>query len=165
MHQVLKRGVRLVIVSLVTITMDAACQTVTRETAAVNTVLDFRLNWMGDATPFNACSVYAATGRRTDFPAGILPPLVRGLDRTTAPCEGRNPGIPGAWTPEILVDSVAVHGETAKVYVTVRKGEISYFEEYSLVNPSATRWGMNEVRTWGAMREYPVRPYEPATPR
>lgn len=162
MHQILTRGARLALLGLVTIAADAGCQHVSREIAAVNTVVDFRLNWVGDETPFNACSVYTATGRPVDFPAGVLPPLARGLDRTTAPCDGRIPGIPGAWIPEVLVDSIAVRGETATVYLTVRKGEISYHEVYSLVNPSARRWGMNEVRTWGATREYPVRP--PASP-
>lgn len=159
MHQVLTRGALLALFCLATDAADAGCQTpVSREIAAVNTVLDFRLNWVGDTTPFNACSVYMAAGNPADFPAGILPPLARGLDRAGAPCEGRISGTPGAWTPEVLVDSIAVRGETATVYVTVRKGEISYYEEYSLVNPMANRWGMNQVRTYGAMREYPVRP-------
>lgn len=164
MHQILTRGARLALLGLATMAADASSQTANRKTAAVNTVLDFRLNWMGDATPFNACSVYTATGSPEDFPAGILPPLARGLDRSSAQCEGRAPGTPGAWTPEVVVDSIAIHGETAAVYLTVRKGELSYHEEYSLVNPSATRWGMQEVRTYGAFREYPARPLAPASP-
>jgi hypothetical protein len=163
MHQILTRGARLALFGLATITADAACQSVHPELAAVNTVLDFRLNWIGDATPLNACSVYTATGRPADFPAGILPPLARGLDRIEAPCDGRAPGVPGAWTPEVLVDSIAVHGETATVFLTIHKGELTYREEYSLVNPSANRWGMKEVRTWGAVREYPSRPRTPAS--
>ena len=164
MHQILTRGAGLAFLGIVMSAVDAACQSVSGELAAVNTVLDFRLNWVGDATKFNACSVYNATGRPADFPARILPPLARGLDHTSVPCEGRAPGVPGAWTPEVLVDSIAVHGESATVLLTIRKGEISYREEYSLVNPSASRWGMNEVRTFGALREYPARPPAPSSP-
>ena len=157
MHQVLRRGVLPALLGLAASVADANCQS--REIAAVNTVLDFRLNWVGDATPFNACSVYKATGSRADFPAGILPPLARGLDRSSAPCDDRiPPGTPGTSTAEVLVDSITVCGETATVHLTVRKGELTYHEEYSLVNPTTTRWGMNEVRTFGAVREYPVRP-------
>lgn len=156
MHSLLTRGGRLALASLVVLTSEVGCQSTPAQTAAVNTVMDFRLNWVGDSTPFNACSAYQAVGRPADFPAGILPGLRRGLDRPgNAPCEGRTPGTPGAWRPEVVVDSVSVRGETAIVYVTVRKDEISYREDYSLVNPSSGRWGMNEVRTWGAVREYP----------
>jgi hypothetical protein len=165
MHSILTRCAQLAVLGLVTVATDANCQSANREIAAVNTVLDFRLNWMGDATPFNACSVFTALGAPVDFPAGIQSPLVRGLDRTTAPCEGRAPGVPGAWAPQVLVDSIAVRSETATVYVTVRKGELSYYEEYSMVNPGPTRWGMREVRTWGALREYPARPPAPAWPK
>jgi hypothetical protein len=164
MPSVLTRTVGLSLLGLAALATDARGQSGSREIAAVNTVLDFRLNWVGDATPFNACSVYTLTGRPADFPAGILTPLARGLDRTGPPCERRAPNVAGAWTPEVLVDSISVHDTTATVYLTVRKGEISYFEVYSLVNPSATRWGLNEVRTWGAVREYPSRPPAPASP-
>jgi hypothetical protein len=137
---------------------DAACQSGSPEVAAVNTVLDFRLNWVGDDTPFNACSVHKATGKAASFPDGLLPPLIRGLDRTADPCGSRTGGVPGAWSSQVLVDSIAVRGETATVYLTVRKGEMTYREEYALVNPSANRWGMREVRTYGAVREYRSRP-------
>src|SRR5688500_1183399 len=56
MHRVLTRGAWLALVGLATMTVDAAAQAATPKLAAVNTVLDFRLNWVGDATPFNACS-------------------------------------------------------------------------------------------------------------
>lgn len=158
MHQTLTRGALMAVLGLGTAAAGAAGQSAGHEMAAVNAVLDFRLNWMRDATPFNACSVYVATGRPANFPAGILPPLARGLDRPSAACEGRAPATPGAWTPQVLVDSIALRGETAAVFLTVRRGEISYHEEYSLVNPTATRWGVHEIRTYGALREYPARP-------
>lgn len=158
MHPVLTRGVRMALLGAATMTAEGSCQAPSPEVAAINAVMDWRLNWMGDPTPFNACTVYMAAGEWKDFPSGIRPGLIRGLDRTSAPCDGRTPERAGAWRPAVAVDSVVVQGERATVYVTVRKGELSYHETYSLVNPSPSGWGVSEVRTWGGLREYPVRP-------
>jgi hypothetical protein len=158
MPSMLTRALRLTVLGGLTATGAAVAQPAPRELAAVNAVMDFRLNWVGDATPFNACSIYTIAGRPSDFPAGLLPGLVRGLDRADHPCDGRTPGVPGARVPEVLVDSVRVLGETARVFTTIHRGEVSYCEDYSLVHAGAGRWAVAEVRTYGALREYPVRP-------
>lgn len=158
MHTVLTRGARLTLLALVVLAGEARCQSAASpELAAVNTVLDWRLNWLGDNTSFNACTIYEAVGRPANFPAGVLPGLIRGLDRTSAPCEGRAQAA-GASQREVTVDSVTLRGDSATVFVTVRKGEIRYYEAYMLVHPSPQRWALQEVRSWGALREYPVRP-------
>ena len=161
MHQVLTRRARLALVGLAAlIASDAAAQARGTKIAAANEVIAFRVNWMGDSTPFNACSVYRAAERPVNFPEGISLPLRSALDQTATPCEGRrSSGVPGAWTPEVTVDSVTLAGDTAAVvFVTVRKGEISYFEEYSLRSARPGHWSVPEVRIWGALREYPIRP-------
>jgi hypothetical protein len=137
---------------------EASAQGSESKLAAANAVIGFRVNWMGDATPFNSCSVFQAAERPADFPEGISPPLRRVLDRSESPCENRAPQIPGRWTPEVAVDSVVVSGDTATVFATVRKGEMSYFEEYSVVRGQPGQWSTREVRIWGALREYPIRP-------
>ncbi len=163
MHEVLTTFcARLALVGLAAVLApEAAAQGSTTSLAAVNEVIGFRVNWMGDATPFNSCSIYESAGSPADFPEGISPPLRRVLDRTERPCEIRPPQVPGAWTPGVTVDSVAVSGDTAAVFVTVRKGEISYHEEYSLVSGLPGQWSTREVRIWGALREYPSLPSHP----
>jgi hypothetical protein len=159
MHQVLTRRTRIALAGLaVLVASEAAGQNSAARMAAVNGVIGFRVNWMGDAMPFDACSIYQVAERPADFPEGISPPLRRALDRTERPCENRAPGIPGAWTPAVTVDSMAISGDTAAVFATVRKGEISYHEEYTLVRGLPGRWSTREVRIWGALREYPIRP-------
>jgi hypothetical protein len=160
MHQVLTRRARLALVGLAAVVASEAGAQQRGETliAATNEVIGFRVNWMGDATPFNACSIYQAAKRPADFPEGISPPLRRALDRTEQPCDNRSPGVPGAWIPAVTADSVIISGDTAAVFVTVRKGEIAYHEEYTLVSGRTGRWSTREVRVWGAMREYPLRP-------
>ena len=157
MHTVLTRGARLTLLALTALAAEARCQSAAApELTAVNAVMDWRLNWIGDNTPFNACTVYEAARRPANFPAGVLPGLIRGLDRTSAPCEGRAQAA-GALQQEVAIDSVTLRGDLATVFVTVRKGEIRYHEVYSLVHPSPQRWSVQEVRSWGALREYPVR--------
>lgn len=158
MHRVLTRSVTLALAGVTAFAAVLAGQTGNVKLAAVNEVVAFRVNWMTDSTPFNACSIYEAADRPADFPAGISEPLRQVLDCGAAPCESRSGGVPGAWNPEVVVDSVVVRGEAAAVFVTVRKGEISYFEQYSLVSGAGGRWSTQEVRIWGAMREYPARP-------
>lgn len=159
MHQVLTRGARLAPLALLMMAGDAAAQDGRTKIAAANEAIAFRVNWIGDATPFDACSVYRATGQPATFPEGISPPLRRVLDPSgNSPCAGHPPpGVPGAWRPHVALDSVMIAGDTASVFVTVRKGEISYFERYTLVAATIGGWSAREVRIWGAMREYPVR--------
>jgi hypothetical protein len=159
MYQVLTRGARLAYVGMFLVAAESAAQDCGTKIGAANAAMSFRVNWMGDSTLFNACSVYQAADRPANFPEGISPPLQRVLDRGGAPpCEGRSPGVPGAWTPQVVVDSVVIAGDSAAVFATVRKGEISYFEQYMLVAGENGRWSAREVRIWGAMREYPVPP-------
>lgn len=159
MHQVLTRGVRLASFGLLVMAADAAAQEGRTKITAANEAIAFRVNWMGDATPFNACSIYRATGQPATFPEGISPPLRRALDQSGgSPCANDpSPGVPGAWTPRVSVDSVVIARDTASVFATVRKGEVSYSERYTLVASAGGGWSAREVRIWGAMREYPAR--------
>lgn len=135
------------------------CQAVNPKIEAVNTVLDFRLNWVGDPTKFSACSVFDAVGRPADFPRGVLPPLLRGFDSTTPNCTARHPEASSASRPRVAVDSVTLQDNSATAYVTVHKGEQVYREDYYLINRTpGVRWGLREVRVWGATRVYPSHP-------
>ena len=130
--------------------------------AAMNAVMDYRARWVGDSTVFDGCSVYAALGRPAAFPAGINPQLVRLLDRTRDPCAA-DPGRALSRYPRhvVRVDSLAVMDSTVRVDLTVQKGERKYRERY-LVGALSTGGWVREMRTWGVVREYPVRPRRPS---
>jgi hypothetical protein len=84
MHQTLTRGALMAVLGLAMTAPGAGCQSASREIAAVDTVPDFRLNWMRDATPFNACGVHVATdGRQTSPPESRRPGAGAGPIRRT----------------------------------------------------------------------------------
>jgi hypothetical protein len=128
---------------------------------AIQTVLDFRANWVGDSTAVDACSVYKVLGSPPDFPSRLQPSVRSLLDRTSGVCaEG---GV-SAQQPlnYVRVDSIAFDGDSAAlVYVEVRKqNEQRYFETYNLggLDRDLPLGWVREVRTWGVGRLYPVRP-------
>lgn len=125
---------------------------------AVSSIMDYRLNWLGDSTPFRACAIYEATGRPASFPEGLAPGVLRGLDRVTDLCADPERTTPLQNQRFVRVDSITVRGDTAYGFVTVRKGEQRYLEEYTMPRVSPDRWGLAEVRATRFYREYPVRP-------
>ncbi len=129
------------------------------ELAAISTAMDFRVHWTGDATPFHACSVFMAAGQPPAFPAGLPPRLASALDRegTERPCEGRSRRPERTASDRVvLVDSVVVLGDSALVFLEIRKGELRYREDHAVMNLPSGGW-IREVRTWGAVREHPIR--------
>lgn len=137
---------------------------------AINAVMDFRLSWAGDSTKFDACSVFTALDRPTDFPNGILAPFHRLLDRTTEPCADDASRAASQYpTYVVKVDSLSLADSTGAVLLTVRKHEHRYFEHYELtaVDRERPMAGVRQVRTWGMVQFLPVRPQRqrPAGPR
>ncbi|HEX6749449.1 MAG TPA: hypothetical protein VF092_19290 [Longimicrobium sp.] len=139
----------------------------TPEMGAVNTVIDFRLNWVSDSTKFDACSVYRSIGRPANFPSGLRDAFHVALNRTTDPCAAAASAVDRNREVRVLVDSVTVGDSAAMVYLTVRKDEETYREDYHLVNPSpGGNWGFDRVVVHGATRTYWVRPgMGPGRPR
>lgn len=116
--------------------------------AALTAVVDYRLHWVGDSTRFDVCSVQSMLAGNV---GGELPDLVQGL--LTEGCNAQAPG------PEssVHVDSMTLSGDSlARVYLTVRKGEHRYFEDYAVYTPcrgGRVGW-VRDIRIWGIVREY-----------
>lgn len=162
MHRILRRVVLPAFTAGGVFATGAPCQAVNSKLDAVNTVLDFRINWVGDFTKFDACSIFEAVGKPADFPRGVLSPFLRALDSAAPDCGNPRSEESPASGSRVVVDSIAIHAESATTYITVHKGEQVYREDYHLVNrtPGAP-WGLREVRTWGATRAYPSQPSPP----
>ncbi|HET7460697.1 MAG TPA: hypothetical protein VFJ82_05600 [Longimicrobium sp.] len=128
---------------------------VTRRVAALNAVIDYRLNWMNDSTTFDACSVYRTVGPPQQVAAGLLLAFRGWFTATAQPC---------ASTPvdrnrerRVLVDSLTVTDSTARVYVTVRRGEQTHNEAYDLFRPGSDTWAVRQVVLSRAIRNYWIR--------
>lgn len=133
------------------------CQSANPTLEAANTVIDFRFNWMEDTTRFDACSIYKVAGQPVDFPRGILPALQGRLDAVTTPCSAPSAEPPARAYRRIALDSLRVYGDSAVASLTVWKGEQVFREDYLLVNRvPGVRWGLREIRVWGATRHYPA---------
>jgi hypothetical protein len=130
--------------------------------AALNAVIDYRVNWIRDSTTFDACSVYRTIGSPEQVSAGLLAAFRSRLSTPTSPCGSRETLDPRR-EMRVLVDSVNAFGSTGRVVVTVRQGEQTHREEYWLVNPTpGETWAVDRVVLYGAIRTY----YRaPATPR
>lgn len=174
MHRLLRRAGRracCVLVVALTPLSAGAQQRPGPVVVALNTVVDFRANWVGDSTRLDACSVERALGSAVDFhAAGMLPEAQALLDRVSDPCAEDSSRAPVRRPMNsVRVDSIVVSGDSvARVHVTVRKqSEQRYFETYDVggLNRGAPVGWIREVRVWGIMREYPVRPGGPQPPR
>ncbi|HEX6749447.1 MAG TPA: hypothetical protein VF092_19280 [Longimicrobium sp.] len=169
MYQVLTRALLAAAAAtvLAASTLPAQAASATPQVAALNTVMDFRLNWVGDSTKFDACSVYRSVRRPASFPEGLLPAFRVALDRTGQPCVENASAADPRNTVRVRVDSVSVGETAATVNLTVRKGELTYVEEYHLVSTTGgTSWGLNDVKVHRATRTYFVRPgMGPGRPR
>jgi hypothetical protein len=118
------------------------------------------MTYLADPLPFDGCSVQRALGGATEY-ALLLVSHVRGMvDDASSPCP--RPARQGRSV--VLVDSVRFEPDTARVYVTVLRGELIHRENYAL-NPersSAAYMGVREVRSWGHTQAYPGRGRAPA---
>lgn len=167
MHQVLRRASWAAflasLLALSPVSADAQQQRLSLALVALNTVMDFRVHWVGDSTRVDACSAYRALGNADDFAAGFLPSVLPLLDRTSEPC-AEDPSRVSNQRPltYVRVDSVVVNGDsTARVHLTVRKQtEQRYFETYEVggLNRGPPLGWVREVRVWGVTRDYLVRP-------
>lgn len=130
-------------------------------TAAINAVIAFRTEWLGDATRFDGCSVYTALGRPADFPAGIGESVRPALDRTTQPCASDSTRVVSSWPLNFVqVDSISLRGDsTARVFLSVRKQtENVHFETYEVKGLAGPTAYVHTMTVWGIMRDYRVPP-------
>jgi hypothetical protein len=123
--------------------------------SAINAVIDYRLNWMGDSTRFDACSVYRAAGSAQDVETELLPAFRGFVGARGAPCEAPETVDPRREV-RVLVDSMNLSGPEGQVYLTVRRGEQTHEEEYQLVHPP--QWAVRRVVLFHAIRVYYARP-------
>lgn len=131
-------------------------------TDLVARVIEYRLSVIDRDSPFETCSILRLMATPTDLPSA-LPEWVRAhltsetamscrpipvLDRPTAPDLEKRPRL-------AHLDSLSLGNTEAVVFVTVDKGENIHRENYMAVLFDG-RWGVTEVRVWGAMRVYRV---------
>ncbi|HET7229807.1 MAG TPA: hypothetical protein VFJ16_07390 [Longimicrobium sp.] len=130
----------------------------TPQVAAINAVIGYRLYWISDSTAFDACSVYRAAGSQQRVVDGLAPGIRDWFMASAKPCGDAAAGDPRRES-RVLVDSLAVSGAVASVYLTVRRGERTHREEYRLMNPTpGLTWAVDRVVLSGAVRNYYVRP-------
>ena len=118
---------------------------------ALNAVLAYRVSWMDDSTHFDACSVYRAAGSQQDVASGLLPPLRNLVAAPAGGCDApmamdRNREV------RVVVDSMSLSPTSGRVFLTVRRGELTHREEYELVDPSW--WAVRRVVLSDATRTY-----------
>jgi hypothetical protein len=151
-HQVVIRSALLCLAATLCSTAVIAQAATNRgKIAAVNTVLDYRVVWMEDSTPFDPCTVYEAMGRPSNLGAALTRSAQRVVVAGAAPCSG------AAQRPSriVRVDSVTLGDTLGRVFVTVWKGEKRLFETYNLRPISGgSAWGVRNVTQWGALRVY-----------
>jgi hypothetical protein len=164
LHQVVARTFLLGLAALLHGTSASAQGTPdSAKIAAVNTVIDYRVIWMEDSTPFDACSVYEGMGKPANFSSVLARPARRVVALDSEPCGGA----PGAAVRRpsrvVRVDSVALGDTLGTVRVTVNKGEKRIIETYSLRRfPNRSGWGVRAVTLTGALRVY-ASPLPPVT--
>jgi len=98
---------------------------------AVAGAMAFRRGELGDATPFDACTVFRETGEPRGLLNGILPGLRGMLDRPSdAPCAAPAPSAEQRFKHIVQVVSVAVHDTAGQVQLSVTHGEWNHRETY-----------------------------------
>lgn len=158
MHQVAKAGaLAITALGLSAVHVSAQGSTATPKVAALNAVLDYRFNWMRDTTAFDACSVYRVVGSPEQVASGLLPAFRERFAASARPCDDGATVDPRR-EMRVLVDSLSLTDTTARVYLTVRRGEQTVQEEYQLVNPTPLRWGVDRIVLSGNIRNYYLRP-------
>lgn len=147
--------------------MPAAAQASPEAGRAISTVMDYRRSWLDDSTRFDACKVQQAMNGARDFASHIIEPVRGLLDDPTAPCP-RPPRNPREYRAVVLVDSLRLADTTARVYLTVLRGEFRHREVYALRRglSSSAYMAVEEVRLWGNGRSYGTGwPPPPITPQ
>ena len=139
----------------------AAAQTSAEAGRAISTVMNHRFTWLADSLPFDVCSVRGALGGGDGFASHIIEP-VRGLlgdAAASCPRDGRS-------DRTVLVDSLRFSDTTARVYLTVLRGELVHRESYTLgrSRSSAAYMPIREVRLWGHGQAYRGRAAPGAAP-
>jgi hypothetical protein len=163
MHQVV-RAVSLAMFALAL----SACATLnaqsnprgSREMAAINGMIGFRLGWINDSTTIDACSVYRVAGTPQQVAAELLPGFRDWFLASAKPCESSVGVIDRRYEKRVLVDSLALSDSTGRIHVTVRRGEQTHTEEYHLVRPTprSTDWAVTRVVFSHMSRSYWVPP-------
>jgi hypothetical protein len=132
--------------------------------AAVNAVLEYRVVWMEDLTPFDACEVYVAMGRPLDFPGVLTRQARRVVQPEGDPCSVAPSGTARRPSRLVRVDSVVLGDTLGIVRLAVQKGEKRILETYRLrPRTGGSAWGVRDVTLWGALRVYFSSP-APAVP-
>jgi hypothetical protein len=130
-----------------------------RQVAAIDEMIAFRLNWINDSTTIDACSVYRVAGPPEQVASGLSPAFRQWFLSSAKPCEGA-PEVDKRYEKRVLVDSLALSDSTGQLYVTVRRGEETHREEYHLVRPTrrSTSWAVDRVVISHMTRSYWVPP-------
>lgn len=129
----------------------------TRATTVIGAVMEYRLNWIGDSTTFDACRAFRVAGEPADFPAGIRATVRRLLDERGDPCRrhGAARGADASKQRIVLVDSLVQRDSMAYVFLTVRRGEKTHRENYIMrVAPERGFAGVKSVTLWGNIQVY-----------
>lgn len=135
---------------------------VPRPVAALNAVIDYRLNWMNDSTTFDACSVYRTVAPPEQVASGLLVAFRGWFTRSAQPCSPAP--VDRNRERRVLLDSLTVADSTARVYLTVRRGEQTHNETYALFRPGSDTWAVREVVLSRAIRNYWIRRGTPPRP-
>lgn len=127
----------------------------------LETVMEYRVFWMGDSTTtFIACQVYERSGRPDGFPESFSVAARRLLDRQTDSCEPQ-PDLP---VSRISIHSVAAGDSSAQVSLFVLNGEKRHREDYTLLRAGHSRWFVAEVRRYSHMHFVGPRPAPSSVP-
>jgi hypothetical protein len=127
--------------------------------AVVNAVLRFRLYWLEDRTQFDACSLYAQSGRPATFLEGIpsdLRDLVGPVAGEGDPCAQTSAGVDPP-SRIVQVHSLTQQDTLAQVRLLVRKGDHSHIEDYTLRRTFTAQWDVADLRLWGRLYVAPPR--------
>jgi hypothetical protein len=124
--------------------------------AVLDAVIRYRRAWLADSTRFDACSVWEWTGGGTNLsPGGADPARVLLVPEGNGCVRGRVSTVAQAARRVVVVDSAAVDS-VARVTVTVRHGEYTHRETFSLVpHRAGATWGVRDVKLWGAIQSSP----------
>jgi hypothetical protein len=164
----LMRTILILALAVVSSASGAAAQTPSTRpaTSVVNAVISYRRSFLADTTRFDACSVYDWTARQPQFPTGTANAERVLLGVAGEACaHGRVSPAAQAVRHVVLVDSATVSGSRAVVLLTVRHGEYTHHETFTLVghNGGAT-WGVSDVRLWGSIQSSPAPQRRTSTP-
>lgn len=153
MHEI-ARLILVLVAGLVLSAAPASAQPRTTKTTILSAVMQYRLHWIGDSTAFDSCRVFRAAGEPADFPAGIMQPVRRLLDRRADPCSRTTPSSPSRH--RVVVDSVTTSDSLAYVFLTVHRGERTHRENYTVRTPPSQPGfaGVRSVTLWGAVQSH-----------